>query len=157
MKVDDFIRYINNTLYVRHICHGWNCKRCIFLQLNIKRCLWDVKIPTSLGNMSAALVNETPQLYVQATSCLPLHVLKLLNVKPDFVMLELQLISDVSRAHRRLQYLWSDSLPTLSTTMWRWTSVFHRCSDCSWHSSSLHCFLWLANWSVWRFRTYDVA
>jgi len=93
MKVDDFIRYINNTLYVRHICHGWNCKRCIFLQLNIKRCLWDVKIPTSLGNMSAALVNETPQLYVQATSCLPLHVLKLLNVKPDFVMLELQLIS----------------------------------------------------------------
>ena len=93
MKVDDFIRYINNTLYVRHICHGWNCKLCIFLQLNIKRCLWDVKIPTSLGNMSAALVNETPQLYVQATSCLPLHVLKLLNVKPDFVMLELQLIS----------------------------------------------------------------
>ena len=119
MKVDDFIRYINNTLYVRHICHGWNFKRCILLQLNIKRCPCDVKIPRSLGNMSAALINEMPQLglYVQATSCLPLHVLKLLNVKPNFVMQELQLISDVSRVYRRLQYLRSDSLQTLSTTM----------------------------------------
>jgi len=64
MKLGDFLRYIHDILFVRYVCHGWNFKRCSFIQLNIRRCPHDVNMLPSLSTMTTALVSETPRLYV---------------------------------------------------------------------------------------------
>ena len=86
-----YLRYIHDILFVRYVCHGWDFKRCIFLQLNIRRCPHDVNIMPSLSKMTTALVSETPRLYVHAVNHLASHILKLLTTKPDFLVQELHL------------------------------------------------------------------
>jgi len=59
MILGDFLRYIHDILFVRYVCHGWDFKRCIFIQLNIRRCPHDVNILLSLSTMTTALASET--------------------------------------------------------------------------------------------------
>jgi len=96
----------------------WEFKRCVFLRLNIIRCPCDDKEPLTLCEMTTRIVNETPRLYDQAIKRMSLYVLKLLNIKPDFIIQKLQLIMQISEVYRQRQYWEFDRAPLpLSSTL----------------------------------------
>ena len=87
----------------------------------------------SFCTMTTALVSETPRLYVHAVNHLASHVLKLLTIKPDFLIQELQLISDISRVYRQ-RYHWAlDRLPPLSSVMLKITKRVSALRRDTWH------------------------